>query len=289
MVTYFTDTDTDFTPVDAEKYGFKLISMPYCIEDKTIYPYIDFETFDMKGFYDSLRNGVTPSTCGLSKETYIDYFEPEFKKGNDVFYVHFSAAMSSTFDFMHLAVNELKEKYPERKFYELDTKGISINSLGIIYEIGDMVLAGKTPEEILKWSETEVDKFATYFFANDLSFFKRTGRVSGLGAVFGTLLGIKPIIYMNSEGKMVSIGKEKGKIKAMNKLLQYMEDLGDDIKNHRVLVAHADCADDMEIFIKKAKEKFGDDLNITLVPVNPTAGSHCGPSSAGVCFHAIHR
>ena len=47
--------------------------------------------------------------------------------------------------------------------------------------------------------------------------------------------------------------------------------------------------DDILSSIKKAKEKFGDDLNITLVPVNPTAGSHCGPSSAGVCFHAIHR
>ncbi len=289
MVTYFTDTDNDITLEQAKEYGYKLISMPYCVGEEMVYPYVDFETFDDKAFYDSLRNGVIPSTCGLSKETYIEYFEPEFKNGNDVFYIHFSRAMSSTFDYMDLAIKELKAKYPERKFYEIDTKGITINSLAILLEIGDMIKSGKTPEEILAWADTEVDKFATYFFANELSFFKRTGRVSGLSAVMGTLIGIKPIIYMNQEGKMTNIGKERGKIAAINKLLEYVENLGDDIKNHKIVLGHCDCLADLQILERKLKEKFGNDLDILITPVNPTAGSHCGPSTLGICFHAIHK
>lgn len=289
MVTYFTDTDTDITPAEASKYGFKVISMPYCLNDDLIYPYVDFETFDDKTFYDALRNGATPSTCGLSKETYIDYFEPEFAKGNDIFYVHFSSAMSSTFDFMHLAVKDLNEKYPERKFYELDTKGISINSLYTVINVAEMAKAGKSPEEILEFTAKEVDNIATYFFATDLSFFKRTGRVSGLSAVFGTLLGIKPIIHMNAEGKLVSIGKEKGKRAAINRIVKYVEELGDDVKGHKVLVAHSDCEEDANLAIEKLKEIYGEDLDVSLVKVNPTIGSHCGPSCVGICFHAIHR
>ena len=37
------------------------------------------------------------------------------------------------------------------------------------------------------------------------------------------------------------------------------------------------------------KQKFGEDLPIEYVVVNPTAGSHCGPDTIGVCFHAKHR
>lgn len=152
MITYFTDTDTDVTPEIAEKYGYKLISMPYSIGDKTVYPYVDFDKFDEKTFYDSLRNGTMPVTSALSKERYVEYFEPEFAKGNDVFYVHFSAAMTATFDFMKMAVDELLKKYPERKFYQVDTKGITICSFNIVEEIGDMILAEKTPQEILAWA-----------------------------------------------------------------------------------------------------------------------------------------
>ena len=157
MYTLFTDTDTDITLEEAKKYGYKLISMPYIIDGKEVYPYEDFETFEYKEFYDVLRKGVIPSTCAISPSKYMEYFEEEFKKGNDILYVHFSAAMSGTFNAMNLAYQELKEKYPDRVLYTIDTKGITILSNIIVKEIGDMYLKGATVEEILKWAEEEVD------------------------------------------------------------------------------------------------------------------------------------
>ena len=289
MLVLFADTDSDITPEKAKELGYKIISMPYSIDGNTVYPYEDFDTFDEKTFYDMLRAGTIPTTSAISVERYKQYFEPVFANGDDILYVHFSRAMSASFEVMDKAVEELKEKYPERNFYEIDTKGISILTLAVIYEVSDLVKAGKTPEEILEWAKTEVDKFAVYFFADDLKFFKRSGRVSGLAATMGTLLGIRPIIYMNAEGKMVSIGKEKGRTKALERLLAYTVELGDNVKDHRVFIAHADAqdfADEMEALLKK---QFGDDLNVIKVVVNPTIGCHCGPNSMGVCFHAVHR
>ncbi|MBQ3824411.1 MAG: DegV family EDD domain-containing protein [Clostridia bacterium] len=209
MLVLFTDTDTDITPKEAAEYGYKLISMPYSVEGKTTYPYVDFDEFKSHEFYDSLRNGALPNTSAISVEQYKNYFGPVFAEGNDILYVHFSRAMTATFDAMDQAVAELKEEFPERKFYDIDTKGITIVSLNIVKEVGDLYKAGKTAEEILKWAETEVDHFAQYFFADDLKFFKHSGRVSGIAGTMGTLLGIRPIIYMNAEGKMVSVGKER--------------------------------------------------------------------------------
>lgn len=289
MLKIFTDTDTDITPRVAKEYGYELISMPYSVDGKTVYPYVDFETFDAKAFYDMLRGGVLPTTSAISEQRYAEYFEPHFKNGDDILYVHFSAAMTITFDAMDKAVAALLEKYPERKFYSIDTKGITLGSYNIVREIGDLYKAGKTAEEIVEWSKTEVDKFATYFFADDLKFFRHSGRVSGLAAVMGTLIGIRPIITINAEGKMVSVGKEKGRVKAMEHLVSVVEELGEDLKNHRMIIGHTDALELAEEVGDMLKEKFGDDLNIEYVVTNPTAGSHCGPNGVGVCFHAKHR
>jgi DegV family protein with EDD domain len=289
MLVIFTDTDTDLTPEKAKEFGYHLISMPYSYDGKTIYPYEDFEVFESKKFYDMLRAGTIPTTSAISKEKYIDYFEPFFKNGDDIMYVHLSEAMTMTIENMRAAVKELQEKYPERKFYAVDTKGITIESLSIVYEIGDLYKAGKTAEEIIEWAKEEIDRFSVYFFADDLKFFKRSGRVSGFSAAMGTLIGVRPIIYINREGKMVSIGKERGKKNALNRLMQYLEEKGDDVKSHRILIAHSDAEEDANELAARVREKYGDDCRIEIVVANPTAGSHCGPNCLGISFHSVKR
>ncbi len=289
MLVLFTDTDTDMNCSLAEKLGWKLISMPYTIEDETKYPYVDYVTFDKKEFYDKLRTGIVPKTFALNPYNYVEYFEPFLKNGDDILYVHFSKAMSGTFNSLNIALEELKEKYPNNNVYTIDTKGVSINSLNIVLEIDKLIKEGKTIEEILKWSETNVDKFATYFYADNLNFFKASGRVSNLSANLGNFFGVHPIIYMSDEGQLVNIAKVKGKKASLRKLLQYVEELGDNIKDHKVLIAETDAYDLAVTLENSLKEIYGQDLDTMIIEVNPTIGAHCGPDCIGVCFHAKHR
>ena len=279
----------DLTLEEAKKYGFKMISMPYIVGDTEVKPYVDFENFDYKTFYGMLRNGTLPTTSAISTEEYIKYFEPEFASGNDILYVHFSRAMTVTFNNMDKAIEILKVKYPDRKFYEVDTLGITINSLIIVKAIGDMYLEGKTAEEITEWAEKEVSHYATYFFADDLKFFKRSGRVSNLAAIMGGMIGLKPIICMGEDGKMTNISKAIGRNNAINKLVSYVTELGLDVEKHRVIVGHADSLDLAKELANKLQEVYDNKLNIEFAVVNPTAGSHCGPDTVGVSFHAIRR
>ncbi|MBE7087821.1 MAG: DegV family protein [Clostridiales bacterium] len=289
MLQLFTDSDTDFSLKECEEYGYKLISMPYDIDGQTVCPYEDFEEFDYHEFYERLRKGTLPKTFMLPESKYIEYFEPSFKKGDDILYVHFSAAMSGTFEAMNRAVQTLLEKYPERKFYAIDTKAITILSYAIVKEVGELAKKGYTAEQLVEWAKTEVDKFAVYFYADDLKFFGRSGRVGHLTAKMGNLFGIRPILTMNSEGKMDSIAKGKGKADTLKKILEYVRTLQDDIKSHTVIIGHADAYDLALGIESMLKNEYGEDLDTKIVVVNPTAGSHCGPDTVGVCFHAIHR
>ena len=288
MLKIYTDTDTDFTPELAAEYGYKLISMPYSIDAKTTYPYVDFQTFDAHAFYDVLRGGVLPTTSAISKEQYLNYFVEDFEAGNEILYVHFSRAMTNTFDAMDQAIAQLKAQYPKARFEEIDTKGITTISYAIVREVGDLVKAGKTLDQILEWAKTEVDKFAMYFFADDLKFFRRSGRVSGLAATMGTLIGVRPLIHMSQEGKMVSVGTAKGRLNAMTYLVEKVGELGDEIEKHRICIGHTDAPEIARNIGQMIENKYGKQ-DIVYVDVNPTAGSHCGPNGVGVCFHAKHR
>ncbi|MBO5305490.1 MAG: DegV family protein [Clostridia bacterium] len=285
----FTDTDTDITPEIAKEYGYRLISMPYSIDGKTIYPYEDFEVFDYKPYYDMLRGGVLPTTSAISEERYKNYFEPILAEGKDILYLHFSRALSATFTAMDHAIEELLQKYPERKIQTFDLKSATTLALLQIHEAGALYRDGKTADEILAWAEREVDHFAMYMFVDDLKFFKRSGRVSGLAATMGTMLGIRPMIHISPEGKLVNIGKIKGRTKALEQLVSYVEELGDDLENHKLIVGNSDACDMIDDLVSMLREKFGDKIQIETAMVNPTLGAHCGPDGIGIAFHAIHR
>ena len=289
MLTLFTDTDCDITPALAKEYGYKFIPMPYAVDGKLVTPYVDWADFDSKAFYDMLRGGTIPTTSAISEAVYIGHFEPEFAAGNDILYVHFSSGLSNTFENMDKAVATLKAKYPERKFWTVDTLGISALCLNILMEVSDLYKAGKTAEEIVGWAKVEVPKFPMYFFADDLKFFRRSGRVSGLAATMGNFIGIRPIIYLDDNGKMVSIGKETGRAKTIDRLLAYVDELGEDVAAHRVVIGHSDCPELVDIVTAKLRAKYGEGLRIVVTVVNPTIGSHCGPNGLGICFHAKHR
>lgn len=286
MIKLFFDSDCDITPAVAAEYGAGLISMPYSIDAKTVYPYEDWKDFESHEFYDMLRSGVIPTTSAITKERYIEYFEPWFQKGCDILYVHFSREMSATFNGMDQAVAELKAKYPGVRFETIDTKGIT--TLGYVFdrEVGDRVKAGMSLDDVLEWARGEVDHYAIYFFADDLKFFRRSGRVSGLAATMGTLIGIRPIIYMNDAGKMLAFGKAKGRANAMQFLVDKVVELGDEIGSHRIAIGHTDSPAIAAQVRDMIRERCGKDLDIEIVVVNPTAGSHSGPDGVAVSFHA---
>lgn len=290
MYVLYTDSDCDITPESAKRLGYKtIISMPFSIDGENYYPYKDMADFDLQSFYKKLYDGVMPKTSSINVEEYKEYFEKEFAQGNDIFYIHFSEAMSMTFQNMRQAYKELKEKYPERKLYEADTKGITIISYALLEEAAAEYKKGLSAEELMKWFNENVDKWAMYLFADNLQFFKRSGRVSGLTATMGTLLGIRPLIWITPEGKMESFGTARGRQKAINTLVDKVVELGDDLENHKIFIGHTMADECVQLTVEALREKLGDKITIEQIVTNPTAGSHCGPNSMGIAFHAKHK
>ncbi len=290
MITYYCDTNCDVTLKDAKELGFQLISMPYTINEKEYFPFTNEEEFNYHEFYEYLRNSKTiPTTSGLSVETYINYFKKEFEKGNDICYFHFSSKMSGTFNAMHLAIDELKETYKERKFYDVDLKSITVLGYAQLQELSKLIKSSKSIEEILDIFHTKIEShFALMSFSDDLKFFKKSGRLNGISATLGSLVNAKPIISINDDGLMNSIDKAIGRKKAINKIIQNIKILEDNISSYPVYITHSDCFPFVEEMKKSLEKEFGS-LNFKIINISPTTGIHAGPSCLGVAFHSKRR
>ena len=285
----FTDTDCDFTSRTAAEAGYSLISMPYLIEEDCIFPWEDFDEFDFHAFYDMLREGTVPKTCSVNPERYIEYFEPAFASGKDIVFVHFSGQMSGTLQNMAVALDELKEKYPDRKVYAIDTLASCCCARNIALAIADLAKAGAAPEELVAWSEREVNHFAGFGVLEDLEYLVRGGRLPGFTGAIAKVIGIKPIIFIDTDGVLKSCGRVRGWRKAIRYFLERMDSLSFDPEKYRVVITHADAPEAAEKLKNAVLEAYDGKPEILIDYLNPTVGCHTGPGGVFISFYAKGR
>ncbi len=284
MSIFFTDSNSEIWYERFDKLGIEYISMPYTIDDVEYYYDLGRNT-NFKEFYEKVSKGSMPITSALNPQNYIDIFTPFLEQGNDIIYVTFSHAMSGTFEHMKTAIAQLKEKFPERSIKYVDTRSISIGASIIAYYAALEYKKGASDDEIIKFVEDLRDNISVYFVVDDLMHLKRGGRLSGFSATIGTMLGIKPILKFNEEGKIITYGKIKGKKKALLKLVDLIKEKGQNVADYPIAINHANCLDDALFLKSKIEETFGKDIEIWLQDVGPTIGTHCGPGTIGLAFH----
>lgn len=283
----FCDSNCELWHETVEELGLQVIRMPYTIDDKE-YFYDMGKEHDFNGFFDKMRAGSTPKTSALNEYAYNEYFEPVLARGEDIYYITFSHQMSGTFGAMQNVIEQLKQKYPEREIRVKDSKAISLGSGLITYYGALQYKNGATMDELDAYFDELIPHIATYFVVDDLTYLYRGGRVSGVSKVIGNLLGIKPILHFNDEGKILNIAKAKGFRKALATLLDYLKQKGSELDQYKIFVMHADNLDAAEKFVEEIKEKFTG-ADVTIQPIGPVIGSHCGPGTIGLVFHCKER
>lgn len=288
MSVLFCDSNLELWHDKIEALNLKVIYMPYVINDEEkIYDL--GKTMNFTEFYNQIINGAMPKTQALNPQNYIDYFEPYLKKGEDILYIHFSHKLSATFEFMEKAINELKQKYPERKITTVDTLTISIGGTGLLYEAAKLHNTGASDEEVVNFVKKYRNKYLAYFIVDDLNHLKRGGRISSAKALMGTMMNIKPILTINSSGEIISLDKASGKKKALLLMLEKVKNEGQNLLDHPIIVTHANAEDDALFLVKKLKDYLKEDANIWLQPIGPTVGTHCGPGTVGISFYGKKR
>ena len=285
MSVLFCDSNCELWYDKAEALGLSVISMPYTLDGKEYYYDLGKAT-DFKFFYDRVRAKSRPTTSALNEQDYIDYFEPVFARGEDIFYITFSHEMSATFQFMDKAVATLKAKYPARRFTAFDSKSIAMGAGLQVYYAAKLWKEGATDEQLLEFLKEFSSHSRVFFAVDDLFHLKRGGRLSGAAAAVGTLLGVKPILTINKEGKLNPEFKVKGTKMVMQKLASLVAEEGADLDKYDVFVLSADCDVQANELKAKVEELTHGRARVSVQTVGPVIATHCGPGTLGVVFHS---
>ncbi len=275
-----TDATCDY-PQDLPQFDkFEIIPMTYTIGD-TEYG-ID-KQLSGKEFYDTIRNGAMPTTSLITSYFATEFFRPILQAGNDLLHICFSSGLSSTYQNIVNAIDELKAEFPERKIYMLDSRCASSGEGLLAYYALKARENGMSIENNYNETLKRRDKLCHYFTPDDLFHLMRGGRVSKTAAIAGSLLQIKPMLYVNIDGKLSTIDKIKGRKKALLSLISHMQDKMIAEENDVIIIVHADCPDEVEFLKEKVIEKTG----ITTIISNyigPVIGSHTGPGTMALVF-----
>ncbi len=286
MSTMIFDSNGELWYTRAEELGLDYISMPYYIDGQE-YFYDLGKATDFRKFYDLVRAGNIPKTQALNPEDYKKFLTPYFERGEDILYISFSHRLSGTFQSLELALRELKESYPDRRCTVFDTNSISLGAGIQVEEAAKLRAKGASDEEILDFLKTFTDRVCVYFVVDDLMHLKRGGRCSGLAAVAGTVLGLKPMLSVGADGGLTVLSKIAGRKKAIRTLAEkVVEELTDE--SCSVYVVDADCPEEGDRLRDLILEK-RPNAHVVRQIVGPVIGSHCGPGTLGVIFAGDHR
>lgn len=258
--------------------GVPVAPLKYTIDGET---YTDMEGLSAKEFFAKLREGKMSVTSQVNPEEAVAMLEPYVKEGKDVLHLGFSSGLSGTLNSMRIGAEMLEEKYPGSKVIVIDTLCACLGEGILLYYALKEKAKGKSIEEVAQWAEENKLHVCHNVTVDDLNHLHRGGRVSKTTAVIGTLVQIKPIIHMDDEGKLQVIGKERGRKKSLNKIVDMAVEQSKGWENDIVMITHGDCIEDAEYVAKLVREKMGID-NILINNIGTVIGSHTGPGVVAV-------
>ncbi len=241
-----------------------------------------------KDFYQKMREGGIAKTAAVNPDTFKNTFEEVFKEGKDIFYIGFSSGLSTTFNSARIALNDLKERYPDRKFIALDTLGASAG-IGILLRLAlDKQAEGLSLDDNAAYIESIKLNLCHWFTVDDLVYLKRGGRVSPAAAFFGNMIGIKPVLHVDNEGHLVPVSKVRGRKTALAAMADKYGELALDKENGLVYISHGDYEDDANALSAMLAERYGAKVSI-ITDVGPVIGAHSGPGTLALFFLGSER
>lgn len=275
-----TDSACDVTRAMEEQYGIEIIPLQVNIDGQI---YRDREDITPDKVYEKMKGGSVPKTSLVLSDRLADSFTKHAQAGDEVIYISFTSALSGSHNLAKLTADDVCAEYPDFKIEVIDTKCASFG-LGMVVLFAMQALEnGATYDELLTKIRDWSDNMEHIFTVDDLEYLYRGGRVSRTTKTVGGLLGIKPILHVDDEGKLVSLEKSRGLKKTLSRMVEIMGELNPNIANETIGIIHADSPDIADAVRKMVVEKYGC-KDILMSELGAVVGAHAGPGTVAIFF-----
>ena len=260
--------------------------------DGTTYPDDLGQSIPFSRFYQMMRDGAMTRTSQVAAGEYEEYFESFLREGKDILHLTLSSGISGTLNSAMIAAEDLREKYPERKIYIVDSLAASSGYGLFMDRLADLRDSGMSIDEVRDWAEDNKLKCLHWFFTSDLTFFIRGGRVSKASGMIGQMLNICPLLNVDAQGKLIPREKHRGKKKVIHAIVQKMKEQAENGLDYsgKCFISQSDCLSDARAVADAVEMAFPKlDGKVRIFDIGTTIGSHTGPGTVALFFWGQER
>ena len=272
-----TSSTSDLTRDWLDEHGVPFIPYTYTIGDDLYED--DCREESRSAVYAGMRKGDLLKTSMINEVVYCDFFRKLLETGKDVIFLDMSQKMSVSYKNALSAAEQVQAEFPKQTLYLMDTLCISGGLGMLVQNMVSRMEAGMSFDDVIEWGEANKLKIAHRFTVDDLSYLKAGGRVSNASALVGSILNIKPVLYVPDRGTLDVAKKIRGRKNA----LKYITDcvLNDlrkvDCTGAEIHILHADCLGDAELVSSAIRSEFPKIGKIEITSLGVVIGAHCGP------------
>lgn len=250
------------------------------------------ESMPFDQFYAKIKGGADARTSQVNISEYVDYFSAFMEKGLDVVHVCLSSGISGTINSAKNAALIVKERYPGRELYVIDSLGAS-SGYGLLMDAAaDRRDQGMSARDLAQWLEDNRLRLHHWFFSTDLSSYVKGGRISKTAAVFGGLLEICPLLNMDDQGRLIPRAKVRTKKKVIREIVKRMEEQAEGGLDYsgKCYISNSACYEDARQVADMVEERFKKlSGRVEINHVGTTIGSHTGPGTVALFFWGSQR
>lgn len=283
-----TDSCCDLSGKAVKDMDIQIIPLSVELDGTSYHHYPDERELSATKLYSLMREKKVATTSQVNPDEFIEFFEKFVKEDNQVLYIGFSSQLSGTFNSSRIAVEELKTKYPACDIVTIDSLCASSGQGMLLWYAWKLKEEGKNIHEIAISIESMKLKITHLFTVDDLGTLKRGGRLSASKAWLGSLLGVKPILHANEEGKLLALKKARGRSASLSMLVELVEEKIENPTGQTIFISHSDCLEDATFVGEKIKEKCKI-KEIVYNQIGPIIGAHTGPGTIAIFFLGKER
>lgn len=270
-----------------DEHNVPFISYTYLIDGEAFAD--DSRESTREDIYRRMRKGTLLSTSMINAYEYHTFFKSLMETGKNVIYLDMSREMSHSYVNAEEAARQIAEEFKDNRLYIMDTRCIS-GGLGLLLE--NMVRLkedGMSFDEVIAWGEENKLRIIHRFTVDDLSYLKRGGRVSNATAMIGSLLSIKPVLYVPDDGTLRAVSNVRGRRAALNKIVEGMKRDLVEPDGQQIHILHADCLDDAQYVRDRVLDEFPTIAGVRITSLGVVIGAHCGPGLFTIFYFGDKR
>ncbi|WP_034763414.1 DegV family protein [Rossellomorea vietnamensis] len=282
-VKLFADSASDLPAAYFNEHNIELLPLKVHIDGQD---YEDLITIEPKTVFDKIREGHMPKTSQVSPDLFLKKFTQLAESNQSGIYIAFSSQLSGTYQTAVMIRDQVKEDHPDLDLTIIDSKCASLGYGLVVMKAAELLNNGGTKEEIIEASRFNSEHMEHLFTVEDLEYLAKGGRVSKASAFLGGLLNIKPLLHVE-DGKLVPIEKMRGKKKLLKRILDVMEERGDDLSNQVIAISHGDD-EELALEMKQLIEEKFSPKDVYISIIGCAIGSHTGTGTLAIFFLNQH-